>query len=51
MINVFKTVLFAGVASITMTELASAQANPYEMVPGTWAELPNGRNWGSTSTV
>ena len=25
--------------------------NPYEAVPGVWAELPNGRTWGATSTV
>lgn len=25
--------------------------NPYEVVPGVWAELPDGREWGATSTV
>ena len=25
--------------------------NNYDTVPGVWAELPNGRSWGSTSTV
>ena len=25
--------------------------NNYDTVPGVWAELPNGRSWGATSTV
>ncbi|GAB1263529.1 peptidyl-alpha-hydroxyglycine alpha-amidating lyase family protein [Aurantivibrio infirmus] len=25
--------------------------NPYNTVPGVWAELPDGRKWGATSTV
>lgn len=43
--------LLAGVAAITMTGMVSAQDVPYEEVPGIWAPLPDGRNWGSTSTV
>ena len=25
--------------------------NPYNTVPGVWAELPDGRKWGATSTI
>lgn len=43
---------------MTVSGAASAQLdnpnvtpNPYETVPGVWAELPDGREWGATSTV
>ncbi|MBT5072129.1 MAG: hypothetical protein HOJ34_01055 [Kordiimonadaceae bacterium] len=34
-----------------MNGTLGAQETPYEEVKGIWAELPDGRNWGSTSTV
>ena len=46
------------VAGIAIGGVATAQLdnpnltpNPYEALPGIWAELPDGRNWGATSTV
>lgn len=49
--KLLKIALLAGAASVTMTGMVKAQDMPYEEVPGIWAELPDGRNWGSTSTV
>lgn len=46
-----KLTLLAGAAAVTMTGIAKAQDMPYEEVPGIWAPLPNGNQWGSTSTV
>lgn len=50
-VKMTKIALLAGAVSVTMTTVLKAQDNPYEEVPGIWAELPDGRNWGSTSTV
>ena len=49
--NITKVALMAGVVAVAMTASLQAQETPYEEVPGIWAELPDGRNWGSTSTV
>lgn len=49
--KMLKLALLAGASVVCLTGTAQAQDNPYEEVPGIWAELPDGRNWGSTSTV
>lgn len=49
--NIIKMALLAGAASVTVAATANAQDVPYEEVPGIWAPLPDGRVWGSTSTV
>ncbi len=42
----------AGVAVSAARGLAQNHApNPYQTVPGVWAPLPDGRQWGSTSAV
>lgn len=44
----------AGITSLTATAQSdnpNETPNPYNTVPGVWAELPNGRTWGATSTV
>jgi|GEM_PF-6338924 len=54
MINLTKLTrvsLLASVAAFTMGSISNAQDVPYEEVPGVWAKLPDGRKWGSTSTV
>lgn len=40
--------LVAGVMPVAAQMTAP---NPYRTVPGVWAELPDGREWGSTSAV
>ena len=51
-----KHLLFCTVMSFS-TSIAAQLENPniipkpYEAVPGVWAELPDGREWGATSTV
>lgn len=35
----------------TATAAQMIAPNPYATVPGVWAELPDGRSWGSTSAV
>ena len=47
--------LFVTVTTL-VTIVASVDAqmtapNPYRVVPGTWAPLPDGREWGATSAV
>jgi len=47
-----------GIAVLAFATPARAQLanpnvtpNPYDTVPGVWAKLPDGREWGATSTV
>ncbi len=49
--KITRLTLLAGAAAVMMSEFSAAQDVPYEEVPGIWAPLPDGRNWGSTSTV
>ena len=44
-------VLLCSAASMSVVGITKAQDVPYEEVPGIWAPLPDGRVWGSTSTV
>ena len=45
-------VLFATAAmTAAYVSQSLAQDNPYEPIVGEWVELPDGREWGSTSTV
>jgi len=57
-----KTIAKAFLGVVTAISLLSSQVNAqldnpnlipnnYDTVPGVWAQLPNGRTWGSTSTV
>ncbi len=39
-----------GVTAISL-HAQNAEPNPYRTVPGVWAPLPDGRDWGSTSLV
>ena len=42
----------AGVgATAVSVDAQNAEPNPYRTVPGVWAPLPDGRDWGSTSLV
>ena len=42
----------AGVgATAVRLDAQNAEPNPYRTVPGVWAPLPDGRDWGSTSLV
>lgn len=50
--------LSLGIAAAALASQAQAQLadpnvvpNPYDTVPGVWAKLPDGREWGATSTV
>ncbi len=44
--------LCAGIgATAVQMEAQNEAPNPYRTVPGVWAELPDGRSWGSTSLV
>ncbi len=38
-------------ATAVQMEAQNEAPNPYRTVPGVWAELPDGRSWGSTSLV
>jgi len=38
-------------ATTMQMEAQNREPNPYRTVPGVWAELPDGRSWGSTSSV
>jgi len=50
--NNFAKILFAaGAITAACTSSVMAQGNPYEPIQGEWVELPDGRNWGATSTV
>ncbi len=49
--KLIKLTLLAGAATTALICGAQAQENPYEEIPGVWAPLPDGRVWGSTSTV
>ncbi|HPF47537.1 MAG TPA: peptidyl-alpha-hydroxyglycine alpha-amidating lyase family protein [Emcibacteraceae bacterium] len=45
-------ILFASAALTSVfSTSAMAQGNPYEPIEGEWITLPDGRQWGSTSTV
>ena len=47
-------VLFVGAgvgATAVSLDAQNAEPNPYRTVPGVWAPLPDGREWGSTSLV
>jgi DNA-binding beta-propeller fold protein YncE len=46
-----KTLLAATAIAAAMTTTTIAQDNPYEPVGDAWFELPNGRQWGATSTI
>ena len=39
------------VATATTLQAQNDAPNPYRTVPGVWAALPDGRDWGSTSLV
>ena len=42
----------AGVGATAVTlDAQNSEPNPYRTVPGVWAQLPDGREWGSTSLV
>ena len=46
--------LFAGAvvgATAATLDAQNSEPNPYRTVPGIWAPLPDGRDWGSTSLV
>jgi sugar lactone lactonase YvrE len=38
-------------ATAVQIEAQNSEPNPYRTVPGVWAPLPDGRDWGSTSLV
>ena len=38
-------------ATAVALEAQNDAPNPYRTVPGVWAALPDGRDWGSTSLV
>lgn len=42
---------FAMDGAMAQLENPNIVPNPYDTVPGVWAELPDGRAWGATSTV
>ena len=42
---------FATTLAYAQLENPNVTPNPYTTVSGVWAKLPNGREWGSTSTV
>ena len=45
-------VVGAGVgATAAPMQAQNSEPNPYRTVPGVWAQLPDGRDWGSTSLV
>lgn len=47
-----KLLITASAVTAAFVGTANAQvSNPYEAIKGEWIELPNGRVWGSTSTV
>lgn len=47
-----KLLITASAVTAAFVSTANAQvSNPYEAIKGEWIELPNGRKWGSTSTV
>ena len=42
----------AGVGTTAVSlDAQNAEPNPYRTLPGVWAPLPDGREWGSTSLV
>lgn len=46
------TMLFAaGALTAAFSTQAMAQGNPYEPVGDAWFDLPDGRQWGATSTI
>lgn len=49
--NIGNLLIAAGALTAAMTSTSLAQENPYEPIQGEWVELPDGRKWGSTSTV
>lgn len=48
--NVLASVLCSSQATAQLSD-PNVTPNPYDMVPGIWAELPEGRSWGATSAV
>ena len=47
-----KTLLATTACVAALSSVSNAQViNPYEAIKGEWIELPDGRQWGSTSTV
>lgn len=51
--NLAIVLLAVGAMTASFSTQAMAQGNPYEPIPGPdeWVTLPDGRTWGSTSTV
>ena len=41
----------AGLGATAPMQAQNSEPNPYRTVPGVWAPLPDGRDWGSTSLV
>ena len=51
-VGLMLVVVGAGVsATAVQIEGQNNEPNPYRTVPGVWAPLPDGRDWGSTSLV
>lgn len=49
--NLGKMLFAASAMTAILLSPATAQNNPYEPIDGEWITLPDGRQWGSTSTV
>ncbi|MEX1032811.1 MAG: peptidyl-alpha-hydroxyglycine alpha-amidating lyase family protein [Cellvibrionaceae bacterium] len=45
------TALVASAGALAQLDNPNVVPNPYKTVPGVWAELPDGREWGANSAV
>ncbi len=49
--TIARMLFVTGAITAACSTTVFAQGNPYEPIEGEWIELPDGREWGSTSTV